>query len=279
MTISVPAGTLHERASAFTAQALAAYDRSSVYRDMSHVLLVATRGMIPIDVVNTWLSLGLPANQPCAGLVSERGKEVGAAYEQLFAEVTDTAASVAKFGAYSPGFLATRFAVTMEEDNILPGDGLLKLLSAIYTCPDCGGEVGAKVVDGELKPVTDDSWKCADCGADGYSAVSGLYWMKTEPPVPMAFGDPSEPLDFKPRRVVDAIRDESIIEVNGIAMGFAVWRKAVFSKISRPWFRTEDGTTQDIYFCKKARAEVGARFGVHCGVGVGHLNVQTGEIV
>lgn len=277
---AVLAGTLHERAQAFTAENLRNYDKSGVYRDMSTVLAVPTRGMIPIEVVNSWLALALPVNQQCAGFIHERGKEVAAAYESLFAQCVDEKTSRAKYGDYAQTFLDAKFIVTMEEDNIPPGDGLLKLLGAIRTCDYCGGEVGVKYnMREEIIEAADGSWNCITCEREGFSAVSGLYWMKTDPPTPMAFGDPKHADDFKPRRVSQAVQDGEVIEVNGIAMGFAVWRADLFRKVSRPWFETRDECTQDIYFCKKARAEAGARFGVHCGVRVGHLNVKTGEIV
>lgn len=281
MSAAVQAGSLHERARAFSAESLAAYDRSRIYRDMSNVLVVPTRGMIPIEVVTTWLSLGLPANQRCAGLLYARGKEVAAAYESLMAQCTDEETARATFGVHAQNFLSVKFIVSMEEDNVLPSGGLLELLGAIRTCPDCdNGEVGVRFNErNEIVECDDGSWKCIKCGAEGYSAVAGLYFMKTDPPVPMAFGDPAIVDDYRPRRIGDAVRDGSVMEVNGIAMGFTVFRADLFRKVSRPWFQTTDNCTQDIYFCKKARSEVGARFGVHCGVKVGHLDVKSGVIV
>jgi len=278
------AGTLHDRASSFASDG-EAYDRSSLYRDMSLSFVVPTRdGNVPFDVAANWWTLGTPMNQNVAGLIAVHGMEVAAAYNQLFSYCIDVDAARDKFGGHAESVISTKFIVTMETDNLPEPDAILKLLGAIYTCPDtkCGGEVGAEMggdpAFGDLQPVTDGSWRCATCGKRGYDAVSGLYSVKLDPPVPMAFGDPVIPNDFTPRRVSAAIRDKRVIEVNGIAMGCAVWRKETFRQVSRPWFATEDGTTQDIYFCKKAKKEVGARFGVHCGVKVGHLDVKTGQV-
>jgi hypothetical protein len=70
-----------------------------------------------------------------------------------------------------------------------------------------------------------------------------------------------------------------VLEVNGIAMGFAIFRKDIFKQVSKPWFDTASTHTQDIFFCQKAKAEAGARFAVHCGVLVGHLDVNSGEVI
>jgi hypothetical protein len=270
MTVRI-AGTLHDRASSFASDG-EAYDRSSLYRDMSLSFVVPTRdGNVPFDVAANWWTLGTPMNQNVAGLIAVHGMEVAAAYNQLFSYCIDTDAARDKFGGHAESVISTKFVVTMEADNLPEPDAILKLLAAIYTCPNdgCGGEVAENV---------DYDWRCSTCSALGYAAVSGLYSVKLDPPVPMAFGDPSKPNDFTPRRVSAAMRDKRVIEVNGIAMGCAVWRKETFREVSRPWFATEDGTTQDIYFCKKAKKEVGARFGVHCGVKVGHLDVKTGQV-
>jgi hypothetical protein len=54
--------------------------------------------------------------------------------------------------------------------------------------------------------------------------------------------------------------------------------------VSYPWFKTIEkdnmagtgGATQDLFFCKRAAIEAGARFGVCCKVRVGHTNLKTG---
>jgi len=39
-----------------------------------------------------------------------------------------------------------------------------------------------------------------------------------------------------------------------------------------------NSATQDLYFCKNAKKEIGSRFGVDCGARVGHYDWDTGEI-
>lgn len=131
-----------------------------------------------------------------------------------------------------------------------------------------------------------DRWECAN-GHHGYDAVSGLYFTKGMPPRPMAYGDPANgPDDFRPRSVKDAVEKKMTIEVNGIALGCSLWRKDIFRNLSEPWFETiqtdnmagSGGGTQDLVGCRKAKQELGARFGVNCNVRVGHINFRTGML-
>jgi hypothetical protein len=150
-----------------------------------------------------------------------------------------------------------KYIFTVEDDNILPIDSLVKLYKSIKT----------------------------------YDAVSGLYWTKGEPGMPMAYGDPkvyeeTGDLNFIPRSVEEPIRNGEVIEVNGIAMGCALWKMDLFRDIEQPWFKTlcespSDNVakvaTQDLFFCSKAR-KAGKRFAVDCSIKVGHLDTTTGVV-
>lgn len=270
---AVLAGTIAERARSFTARRMTAYDKSFAWRDLSTVILIPTRGMIPIEFLTNVMALALPLNQRCIGFLPEKGMEVAAAYNSLFEQVVDREASERKFGAAVAGeMLGVKFAITLEDDNLPPSDAILQLLGAIHTCPDCGGEVGVGSGGAER-----GAWVCED-GHKGFDAVSGLYWTKELLSQPLALGDPADPNDFRPRRVREAVEQELVLEVNAIPMGCAVWRKSLFEEVSRPWFQSGENCTQDVYFCKKAKAEVGARFGVSCFTKVGHMDVKTGVI-
>ncbi len=81
-------------------------------------------------------------------------------------------------------------------------------------------------------------------------------------------------------------RGENVIEVNGIAMGCALWKMDLFRKMPQPWFvsvadvvpgKGAIGFTQDLYFCKHAR-QCGKRFGVDLRVKVGHLDKASGIV-
>lgn len=222
--------------------------------------------MIPACTVASWLMMQWPMNQFHSQLILMEGAEVGEAYNKLVGLSMNKKILRQAYGNHHGDVFANApFVLTVEEDNVLPPDAAPRLLEAIFKCPDCGGEVGGK------------GWKCSR-GHRGYDAVSGLYFVKTDPPVPMAFGTPKKGarnFDFKPRSVQAAIKKGETIEVNGIAMGCALWRKDVFRRVSRPWFKTTESNTQDLFFCAKAKKEIRARFGVHCGLRVGHYDYAT----
>jgi hypothetical protein len=134
--------------------------------------------------------------------------------------------------------------LTVEEDNLPPPDGLLKLYENM----------------------------------DRFDAIGGLYWCKGEQGQPMIYGNPSEmPKDFRPQLpIADAIQP-----CNGLGMGFTLFKIAMFKKIEKPWFKTMQGLTgtmtQDLYFFERA-GRAGFRFACDTRIKVGHLDVNTGEI-
>jgi hypothetical protein len=145
------------------------------------------------------------------------------------------------------------YILTIEHDNIPEADGLLKLVKRMEEHPE-------------------------------FAAISGLYWMKGPGGVPQCWGDPTDPvLNFRPI----APKEGEIIEVNGIGMGFALWRMSMFKDHRlregrdgkpRPLFKTEvdkDGhSTQDLYFWMQAKY-CGYRCAVDCDVKVGHYDSDT----
>ena len=93
-----------------------------------------------------------------------------------------------------------KYLLTLEEDNMPPPDGLLKLYESI----------------------------------DEFAAVGGLYWTKGEGGQPMIYGDPKGVLSFQPQQVqVDTVQ-----ECNGLGMGFTLFRIEDFGPKDKPWFKT-----------------------------------------
>jgi hypothetical protein len=167
------------------------------------------------------------------------GYEVGDAYNAAL-EVILAHEQLSKF----------KYVLTLEEDNMPPPDGLLKLYEAI----------------------------------DGYAAVGGLYWTKGEGGQPMQYGDPREILNFRPQMPVPG----QLNECNGLGMGFTLFDMEVFKdpKLEKPFFKTiqeyspETGAasgTQDLYFFAKVR-KLGYKVACDARVLVGHLDPQTGQV-
>jgi hypothetical protein len=138
-----------------------------------------------------------------------------------------------------------KYLLTVEEDNCPPPDGLLKLYESI----------------------------------DKYDCVAGLYWTKGEAGQPMVYGDPrSMPKNFIPQ----IPRADTLMECNGLGMGFNLFRIAMFKKLPSPWFRTVQeiipnvgakAYSQDLWFFENAGRE-GYRFACDTRVKVGHYDVQ-----
>jgi hypothetical protein len=256
---------LSESGSSFKPESLEEHKKNAaLYRDCSTAILMPTRGMVHVKVMRSQLEalMHWPMNQKRCNY-DAIGLEVGAAYQYL----TETALS-------NPVSKNWHFIATWEDDNIVPYDGVHKLFDAIHTCIDCGSSINP------------ESWTCAE-GHRGIDGISGIYFAKVRPPIPMVFGDPkSEELEFRPRNVAEAIEKSEVIEVNGIPNGFAIFRADLFRQLPKPWWKTSSGTqddpdgafTQDLFFCKLAKEKLSARFAVHCGVRVGHIDTATGEI-
>lgn len=214
--------------------------KAQTYRDLSTVIVCPTRGNIHCRVVQSWLNLVKPMNQKVSGPIFIRGLEVGAAYEQALDMILN-----------HPELSKWRYVLTIEEDNLPPPDGLMKLYEAIE-----GGVDGVK-----------------------YDSVCGLYWTKGEQGQPMIYGNPQEPLNFRPQ----VPRDNTVQECHGTGMGFALLRLSMFKsgRIARPFFRTvqEPGRayTQDLYFYEQAR-KAGFRIASDTRVKVGHYD-EASDIV
>lgn len=177
-----------------------------------------------------------PMNQPCFGPVFFQGFEVGDAYEQAISWILD-----------SPDLARFKFLLTVEEDNILPFDALLRLHESI---------------------------------AKGYDAVGALYFTKGVEGQPMCYG----PADVQPRNFVPFLpKPDEVQPCNGLGMGCTLFRLDIFrsGKLQRPFFKTMQervgngfqAYTQDLYFFAKAR-EFGYKVACDARVKVGHYDAR-----
>lgn len=197
------------------------------YKDLSTVCVIPTRGMIPARVVESWWGLTTPMNNAFVRLMV-KGMEVGDAYNTAV-EMILAHPQLKKF----------KYLLTLEEDNLPPPDGLLKLYE----------NMGA------------------------YDAVGGLYWTKGEGGQPMIYGHPKGVMNFRPQVPVP----ESIQECNGLGMGFTLFRLSLFTELEKPWFVTTPVNTQDLY-CFERMRKAGMRVACDTRVKVGHYDKEA-EIV
>lgn len=204
--------------------------RGRAYEDLSTLWLTVTRGEVPSAVLPSWFAVQTPMNQAVAKIFVER-QEVGEAYNS----------AIESFIA-DPNLSRFKYVLTVEEDNMPPADGLLKLFESIKD----------------------------------FDAVGGLYWTKGEGGQPMIYGSPDEvPINYRPQEPIP----NAIQRCNGLGMGFTLFRMSMFKdkSIQRPLFRTAPGSTQDLYFFKNA-AKRGYRFASDNRVKVGHYDRGTGVI-
>jgi hypothetical protein len=208
------------------------------YQDLSTIIIIPTRGMIHCKVVSSWWSLITPMNQK-ATKVFAVGMEVGDAYNNMIEQILA-----------NPELAKWKYILTMEEDNLPPPDGLLKLYENV----------------------------------DKYDVIGGLYWTKGEQGQPMIYGDPNDSeLNFRPQPPTMDIQP-----CNALGMGFTLFKMDIFkdSRVEKPWFKTcnewdpEKGTklyTQDLFFFEKIR-KLGYKVSCDTRVKVGHLDPNS-EVV
>lgn len=210
--------------------------KEGLYQDNSTVCIVPTRGVIHARAVQNWMGMIAPMNQKFTRIFMI-GLEVGAAYQSAIEQILA-----------HPELSRWKFLLTLEEDNLIPPDGLVRLIQAMHEHPE-------------------------------FSAIGGLYWTKGEGGQPMCYGRPDQvPINFIPQ--VPAL--DGVTECNGLGMGFTIFRLDMFKdpNLEKPWFKTcqsyEPGVgtkvyTQDLYFFEQAR-KAGHRFACDSRVRVGHYD-------
>lgn len=218
-------------------------EKTCAYRDLSTVIICPTRGQISAKVVQAWMGMMRPMNQKVVGPIFAVGMEVGAAYNFLVECILN-----------NPELSTWKYILTIEEDNMPPPDGLLRLYEAI------NGDYDGKRFD----------------------VVGGLYWTKGEGGQPMIYGNPLVvPKNFMPQPPIP----ETTQECNGLGMGFNLFRLDTFRNLEKPWFRTLQQFdraggkcyTQDLYFFEQA-AKKGLRFACDTRVRVGHYDYEGDRI-
>ena len=211
-------------------QSIARLQRGQTYRNLSTIWITVTRGVLKTKVVSSWMAMMKPMNQPFFGPIFIENEEVGTGYQKAFEMVLD-----------HPELSKWKYILTVEEDNLPPQDGLMKLYESI----------------------------------DKYDVVGGLYWTKGEQGQPMIYGDPA----VMPRNFVPQLpRPDTVQHCNGLGMGFNLWKidsfKTKLKDMPKPYFRTVQeigkGFTQDLFFFNES-AKYGIKVACDTRVKVGHL--------
>ncbi len=212
-------------------------NKSKTYQDLSTIIVCPTRGMISDRVVQSWMGMIRPMNQKVIGPLFIRGYEVGQAYNMAVEMILG-----------NPELSKWKYMLTIEEDNLPPPDGLIKLYESM----------------------------------DRYDVVGGLYWTKGEGGQPMIYGDPIiEPVNFIPQKPIP----DTVQQARGLGMGFNLFKIEMFKdeRFNKPWFETKQEFipgvgakvyTQDLYFYEHA-GKLGYRFACDTRIRVGHLDPQT----
>ena len=204
------------------------------------IIILPAGAMVPAKCALSWWNMAMAPNQACVKFLTQN-MEVGVAYSESIEQILA-----------HPDLSQFEYILTLEHDQVVPSDGLLRLIKRLDERPDI-------------------------------SAVSGLYWTRNEGGCPQCWGDPKDPVvNFAPQPPPPA---GECREYRGIGMGFALWRLSMFKdpKLRRPWFKTLTGLegqgagTQDLYFCSDA-GKYGYRFAVDASVLVGHLDPATGLV-
>ena len=217
--------------------ALERVEKSKMYEDLSTVIICPTRGLFPTRVVQSWMKLMRPMNNNVYGPIFAESMKVDAAYNALI-----------KYVLEHPVLGKCKYILTIEEDNLPPADGLVRLYENM----------------------------------DKYDAIGGLYWSRSDDGFPMIFGDVAEGNKFNPLKP----EPNTIQECNGLGMGFTLFKMDMFRKIQEPWFKnlqevTLDGEaqslSQDLYFFYVAKG-YGYKFACDTRVLVGHYDKGTNKV-
>lgn len=211
------------------------------FREAHTVVVVPTRGSVPVEVVEAWRALINIPNQ-CWHWIFLKSYEVGDAYNTAIQTILD-----------NPVLSKWKYVMTLEDDNLPPPDAWPKLLQSLV-------KYGLDGVSGLY-------WSK---GEDGFPLIIGN---------PRRFAETGM-LDFSIQDPQEISKLGNVVEVNSIPMGCSIFRLDLFRELEKPWFRTaaffDQKTqtpwfrTQDVWMCEQARHK-GKRFAVDMRVKVGHL--------
>lgn len=228
--VSIGAGIHNEDLPAATAKIL----QGVSWKKNRVITILPSADMIHAKVAMSHAALMFPPNQGVHRMLC-LGHEVGVAYSAAIKEVLA-----------HPDLSQWEYVLTLEHDNIIPADGVIKLMNRMQELPHI-------------------------------SAISGLYFMKSWEPMAHIWGrvDLDPVVNYRPCPPVPG----QFVETYGTSMGMTLFRLSMFKdeRLASPWFKTLNGDegkglgTQDLTFWNDAR-KYGYRCGVDCSVLVGHID-------
>jgi hypothetical protein len=225
----------------FHNQKIAEIQDKHAYKDRKTIAFTPTLGTISAKVAQSRETLMGPMNSAFVR-VWLIGMEVGNAYEQMVDILRG-----------NPDLQKWPYVLTLEDDNTVPADGLLKLYEDIESGP--------------------------------WDAVGALYWTKGEGGKPMCYGRPQD----MPKNFVPWLPGaDTVAECNGLGMGCTLFKTKMFldERWERPIFKTVQEVvpgkgivayTQDLRMFENA-AKLGYRFACSTRVLSGHVSREDGFV-
>jgi len=208
--------------------------RNGSWKRQRVVMVIPAADMIPAQAALSHMSLAFPPNNGVVRILAQ-GMEVGEAYSNAVEQIIT-----------NPELSKWEYILTVEQDNVVPADGVIKLIERMDEHPE-------------------------------FACIGGLYWCKGPGGCAHVWGDINDPQpNFRPQ---PPDVNGGLVECYGTSMGFNLWRISMFldERLKRPWFKTLNGKdgvgvgTQDLTYWSDAR-KYGYRCAVDCGVRVGHID-------
>jgi hypothetical protein len=207
---------------------------SSQWKKLDTIWLTPAGGSIPTKVVASWLNVYAPPNNKLFRMFAI-GQEVGEAFSTAIENILA-----------HPDLSKFKYLFTVEHDNMVPPDGLVRLLEQMEAHPE-------------------------------FACIGASYFTKGPEGVFQGWGDPRDPeINYRPQIPVPG----KLVEVCGTGMGCNVWRLEMFKdkRLRKPWFKTlgsiDDHSnsgvaTQDLYAWGDFRRH-GYRCAIACDIQSGH---------
>ena len=188
------------------------------------IMLIPAADLVPAKCALSWMNMAFPPNNGVVRWLA-LGMEVGDAYSSAIEQILT-----------HPDFKDWEYLLCVEHDNVIPADGVIRLIERMENHPE-------------------------------FSAIGGLYFCKGEGGCAQVWGDPKDPTpNFRPQ---PPDPNGGLVECCGTGQGFTIFRLAMFKddRLRKPWFKTLNGSngvgvsTQDLYFWGDAR-----KFGYRCAI-------------